>query len=216
MISVDGFPYMKRRENIPYFIWETDSFLDRERPQEGTYDMLFIGGAPEDLKWYAKGTVFLPHAFDEELHKPIDVPKEYDLVMIGSDYEERSRLIRLLRDNGFNIYVGRSDPGIPYSTELSKGKLIFNSSKTNWNIPMRFFEGMAIGALVTNDSGNLNDLATPFEHFLPYKTDEELLAVVKEYLKDDAKREKLAKDAREHVLKHHTYKHRVLTMLSYL
>lgn len=215
VLDVDGVPPTARIEGVPYFYWDCDSFMHDYT--EG-YDKTFIGGAPEDLERYPEGTVFLPHAFDPELHRPLNVGAEYDIVMAGSMssiYEERKRLTQLLRDN-FSVLEIEPGYGEGYNVALNKGRLIFNRSLSDTNIPMRFFEGMAVGALLHNDTGNLDAFATPFDHFIPYTTDENLITNARYYLEHDDLRNELASQARTNALNKHTYKHRVQTILSYL
>lgn len=215
VLDVDGVPPTERIEGVPYFYWDCDSFMHQYTKG---YDRTFVGGAPEDVDKYPNGTVFLPHACDPDLHKPLGLEPEYDIVMAGSMssiYTERKRLTQLLRDN-FSVLEIEPGYGEGYNVALNQGKLIFNRSLSDRNIPMRFFEGMAVGALLCNDTGNLDSLATPFVHFIPYTTDENLITNARKYLENDELRKELATNAQKHALKHHTYKHRVETILSYL
>lgn len=215
IVGVDGTELPKAIDGIPYIYWDTDSFLHAPVVMG---DHLFIGGCPEDLKKYPEGTIFLPHAADPELHRPMYVEKEYDIVMVGSTderYGERNRILELLKSK-YKVHVAKTRPGLAYSQELSKGKIIFNCSMTDTNIPMRFFEGMAIGVLVTNYSKNLDSLAQRGLHYLGYEDDEELISTIEEQLRDTQRNLWMPKEARKHILENHTYKHRALTLLSCL
>lgn len=217
IVGIDGTEPPKSIEGVPYIYWDTDSFL-HEPVVMG--DHLFIGGCPEDLKKYPEGTIFLPHAADPELHRPMYVEKEYDIVMVGSTddrYGERNRLLELLKSK-YRVHVAKTRPGLPYSQELSKGKIIFNRSMTDMNIPMRFFEGMAIGCLLTNYSKNLDILATRGVHYWGYENDSEMFTLIDKLLDGDIGDIILDQNSyrRAHVLHNHTYKHRALTLLSVL
>lgn len=217
VINIDGMPRIDRLPDAKYFLWDTDSFLHGLAAQD-TYDKIFIAGAPEDLVKYPPGTVYLPHAFDPGFHNPHDEEKEFDIVMIGSMtniYTERMRLINSLRQR-FTVLEETRDPGHEYAKALSRGKLIFNRSLGEQNIPMRFFEGMAIGTLLHNDTGNLDEFATPHVHFIPYKDERDMLIQAEYYLNHDDEREEIARASREHALSNHTYKHRAEEMLSYV
>ena len=218
ILNIDGQLPVPKIPGIPYFYWETDSFFHGPHPEPQIFDQLFIGGCPEDLVNYPQGTVFLPHAFDEEIHRPHPETQKYDVVMIGSInhlYAERQRLVQVLQSH-FNVFAEQSEFGKPYAKAMSRGKLIFNRSLGEKNIPMRFFEGMAIGCLLENYNDNLDFYAVPYEHYIPYTSDEDLVEKVADYLTNDKKRINLAKNARSHALKNHTYKHRVQTILGYL
>lgn len=224
VLNVDGHEPLPKIEGVPYFAWDCDSFINSlggffHPPPTLPYDRIFIGGAPEDLERYPEGTVFLPHACDPQIHRSLpEVEKTYDIVMIGNMselYKERKRLVSLLRSK-FTVLELETEFGEPYVYAMNQGKLIFNRSLGENNIPMRFFEGMAIGTLLHNDTGNLAEFATPYAHFIPYKTDAELLENAEYYLKNDDVRQDIAFKARQLVLKHHTYMNRVATILSYL
>lgn len=219
VVEIDGMPHVGRLDGAKYFFWDTDSFIHDPLPNAArTYDKMFIAGAPEDLGKYPPGTVFLPHAHDPEFHKPHNVEKEFDVVMIGSMtniYTERMSWVNKLRER-FTVLEETKNPGHDYAKALSMGKLIFNRSLGEQNIPMRFFEGMAIGCLVHNDTGNLDNLALPFKHYIPYTTTENLMARVEYFLGHDDEREAIAKAANKHALNNHTYKHRAEEMLSYV
>lgn len=217
VLNIDGHAPIGKEPGVPYFLWDCDSFL-KAGIFDTDYDQIFIGGSPEDLVKYPKGTVFLPHAFDPDYHKPLDNKKGCDIVFAGSlssIYEERKRLTSLLHQH-FGVLEVEPGLGEAYNQALNHGRIIFNRSLGEKNIPMRFFEGMAVGALLHNDTGNLEPYGTPHVHFIPYTTDDNLLSNAQEYLDDEQRLEKLRKRARKHALKHHTYKHRVETILSYL
>lgn len=216
VLNIDGMPLIDSLPGAKYFFWDCDSFL--HGPPETQYDKLFIGGCPEDLERYPKGTVYIPHAFDEEIHKPHNVKKEFDIVMIGNTdnnlYYKRNEAVKELAKH-FSVYHTQIEFGEPYAEAMSKGKLIFNMSLGEKNIPMRFFEGMAIGALMQNYNSNLDSLARKNLHYIPYK-DDDLIIKARAFLEYDEEREALARRAREHALKYHTYKHRAKEILSYV
>lgn len=216
VLNVDGMRPIDRLPGAKYFFWDCDSFWHSDPLID--YDQIFIGGSPEDLFKYRDGTVFLPHAFDPEIHKKHEVEQKYDIVMIGNTdnnlYSKRNELVKELAKH-FNVYHNSSAFGEDYAKLMSMGKLIFNHTLTEKNIPMRFFEGMAIGALMENYNFNLDDLAQEGTHYIGY-TESDLIEQAKYYLEHDEEREKIAKQGREHALKNHTYKHRVERILSYV
>jgi len=76
---------------------------------------------------------------------------------------------------------------------------------------LRTFEAMAGGALlITSLPSELVELG--FQEgtdFIGYRPDQDLLALVKHYLKDETARLRIASAGRQRVLLHHTYEHRV-------
>lgn len=217
VINVDGSPHVESISGKPSIYWETDSFFHGPRTGK-TWTHLFIGGCPEDMVKYPDGTVFLPHACDPEIHKKADAEQEHDIVFVGSHnglYSQRLEIMERLKDK-YKVLDSETPFDQSYAQTLSRGKLIFNKSLGEKNIPMRFFEGMAIGVLLQNYNDNLDPLATAYEHYVPYSSYEDLENQIDFYLSHEDERERIAKQAREHVLQHHTYKHRVETMLSLL
>lgn len=218
VINIDGMRPVDSLPNAKYFFWDCDSFLHGPTEDISKYDQVFIGGSPEDLSRYPEGTVYIPHAFDQDIHKRHDVEQIFDVVMIGNTdnnlYKKRNELVNKIGKH-FNIYHDQIEFGEPYAKAMSKGKLIFNHTLGEKNIPIRFFEGMAIGALLENYNENLDDLATKHVHYIPY-TEDDLLIMIDYYLTHDDIRENLIKNANEHALKHHTYKHRAERILSYV
>lgn len=219
VVNIDGMRLIDSLPGAKYFFWDCDSFLHGPDEKTKEYDQVFIGGSPEDLERYPEGTVYLPHAFDDEIHKPHDVEKEFDIVMIGNTdnnlYRKRNDAVKELARH-FKVYHDQIEFGHPYAEAMSRGKLIFNMTLGEKNIPIRFFEGMAIGALLENYNDNLDDLATEGKHYIGYISNEDLIDKVKYYLNHNDERDALAKRARKHALKHHTYKHRAMEMLKYV
>ena len=214
VINVSSLDPVEKIPGKPYFLWDCDSFWHRQ-PKED-YDRVFISGSPEDLVRYDPGTIFLPHAFDEQIHRPMYVVKDYDIVMIGcasSLYKKRNKLVETLASN-FNVLHTQTDFGKDYAIEMSRGKLIFDRSLED-NIPMRFFEGMAIGVLLENENKYLREYATPGKHFIEYNK-HNLVEKADHYLKNDDDRNQMRIDSRINALEKHTYKHRVLRILDEL
>lgn len=212
VLNIDGMPHVDRLPGAKYFFWDCDSFM--HEPLKEKFDMLFIGGSPEDLDRYPKGTIYLPHAFDPEFHKPHDVKKEFDLVMIGRKdnvYSKRNDLVEKLKEH-FTVYYEQAPFGHEYARAMSRGKLILNTTLGEKNIPIRFFEGMAIGCLLENYNDNLDSIAIEGIHYIGY-TNKNIIDKIKYYLSHEDERDKIATNARKHALKYHTYQHRAKEIL---
>lgn len=205
--------------NIPTVYVEYDSFRHqgREKERYDQSDIVLIGSNPRDISSFPyprEKTYWLPFAADPEYHKPLLEKKEYDIVFVGrldgdEHYGERHRVLDVL-DKHFNLLKTKTEWGLPYSKALSKGKIIFNCSASH-DINMRFFEGMAVGTLLTNYIPNLWQAASPYKHFIPYypsDDDSDLLWKVEYLLNHKTERRKMAKESRDWVINNHTYKHR--------
>lgn len=159
---------------------------------------------------------WLPLACDPEIHRHYDVPVRYDIGFVGAvdgAYARRRTLIeRLERRFTLSEYRRRYTPA-EMAEVYSASRLVFNCSLRH-EVNMRVFEGPATGALLLTDRiGNgLPELVTDGEHVVIYD-DAQVVDLAAQYLRDNAAREKLARQGYEHVRAHHTYDHRVATIL---
>lgn len=198
--------------------WEIDSYIHKGNhlPWYNLSDVVFIAQKP-DLSYYPEHTYYLPLAADPFFHQNIPTEVKFDIVFTGrvdDNYQNRRELIGKLSKQ-FGFQQDSAEPGVAYSRTLSQGRLILNRSK-EYDINMRFFEGMAVGTLLTNHVEGLEELATPFTHYIPYTSEEDCIERAKEYLADEKKRIEIAKEARNLILSKHTYVHRVKEMFSKL
>jgi len=158
---------------------------------------------------------WLPLACDPEVHRHYDLPKRYDIGFVGSTrrgYERRRVLVeRLASRFTINDYQ-RSYAPPEMSRIYSEARLVFNCSLRQ-EINMRAFEGPATGTLLLTDRvAGLSELFVDREHVLMYD-DAHVLDIASEFLRDDAVRERIARQGYEHVRAHHTYDNRADTIL---
>ncbi len=160
---------------------------------------------------------WLPLACDPDIHRPYGLPKQYDIGFVGSTrqgYERRRVLVeRLARRFSLSDYRRTYTPA-EMARVYSESRLVFNCSLRR-EVNMRTFEGPATGTLLLTDRiGNgLAELFVDREHIVMYD-DAELVDIAEEFLGDDSKRERIARQGHEHVLAHHTYGHRVDTIMN--
>lgn len=154
---------------------------------------------------------WLPLACDPATHHRHETPKRYDVGFVGATgypYARRGALLaRLARRYRMNDYTRTYTPE-EMARVYSESRLVFNCS-LGGEVNMRVFEAPATGtALLTDRIGNgLDELMTDREHLVTYD-DASLLDVVDELLRDDALRERIARQGYEHVRARHTYDHR--------
>jgi Glycosyl transferases group 1/DUF based on E. rectale Gene description (DUF3880) len=176
--------------------------------QRDFVDVLRRAGHPQ-VYW-------LPLACDPAMHRRYDVSKRFDIGFVGATgggYARRTALLeRLARRYTMNDYKRAYTPA-EMARVYSESRLVFNCSLRG-EVNMRVFEGPATGTLLLTDRiGNgLSELVGDREHVVMYD-DEHLLELADEYLRDSAARERLARQGYEHVRAHHTYDHRVGTIL---
>jgi spore maturation protein CgeB len=141
------------------------------------------------------------------------IEKDYDVGFFGESRHRKELLDRVERE--FRMLRKEDIKGIEYSRGLSACKVLFNKSDFH-ELNMRLYEGMAIGALVTNWVKGIEEAGKDGVHFLTYKTDDEAIEKIQLLLDNDSLREKIAHESREHVLKNHTYEKRLHDMLEFM
>jgi len=159
---------------------------------------------------------WLPLAADPTIHRPYALPKRYDIAFVGATgpgYERRRALLaRLAQRFTLNDYTRSYTPDA-MARVYSEARLVFNCALRH-EVNMRVFEGPATGtALLTDRIDNgLAALMTDGAHVVLYD-DDTLVARAAELLGDEAARARIAAQGYAHVQAHHTYDHRVATLL---
>ena len=160
---------------------------------------------------------WLPLGCDPDVHFVPGQERIYEVGFVGkfgvpgSDrFETLTRVLGQFVTND----TARSYSPREMGTIYSRSKIVFNKS-INGDLNMRFFEGLAAGALVVTDRiGNgLADVACEGEHYVGYSSIEEAIAVIRHYLASDADREAIAHRGQAHAFTHHTYAHRMARIL---
>ena len=170
------------------------------------------GYKDEECSW-------LPHAVDPEIFKPMpNIKKIYDIGYIGYKNEKRIQVENTLK-NYMNFKHFTSVWAWSANRFFNELKIGFNISVED-DINMRVFETMATGIpLLTNYVNNgMEDLfGNDLENkFLIYQTEEEMKEKAVRLIANPGLREHLIRHGREHVLKFHTYRNRINTILSTL
>jgi spore maturation protein CgeB len=72
----------------------------------------------EVLRRFGVNVWYAPPAADPEFYRPVDAPRDLDIVFVGQAYGDRRRLVRHLRRRGIAVEArGRGWPGGPVSFE---------------------------------------------------------------------------------------------------
>ncbi|MBI2629000.1 glycosyltransferase [Candidatus Pacearchaeota archaeon] len=162
-----------------------------------------------------------------EEFKPLKLKKKYDVTFIGTPNQDRAEYIRFLQQNGVNIKVfGSGWDKYPEFNEINGGKVnneellnIINESKINISFTKnyvdkphfksRVFEICACNAfLLTEFFSGYYDFYKEGKEIITFKTKDEMLEKVNFYLKDNKKREKIAKAGYIKTIKNYDqYKH---------
>lgn len=165
-----------------------------------------------------KNCSLLTYAADPEFHIPKSVEKKYDVGFIGRPYyKDREDCLKVIEGGwGGSFYNSYETPGIEVPDRLNECKILFNHTRPEIDVNLRFFEAMALGCQVMLRNKVLDQFATDGVHYVSYGSPEELVDVIKILLSKDDLRLKIADNARKHFLKHHTYKHRAKSIINHL
>jgi len=211
----------------PKVFWALDTNLTKSfkkiMRQAKNYDLVFCAmknGASHINKRGVKA-FWIPFACDPQAYAPQGLEKKYDLGFVGTDGKGyRRKLLGWLRNKYANSCIVKTG-----FNEISR---IYSSSKVGFNyaisqrgrksgLNMRFFEILGTKTfLLTNSVNDCNVSELGFKnkkHLVLYNNRWQLFKLINYYLKNSKEREEIAQAGYEYVLKNHTYKHRVDSML---
>lgn len=185
------------------------------------YDVdLLYNVSPHMVKYYPPKTKSLPVAMEPTIHyRWPEFAQVYDLVFMGQEreipeYAYRRQVIPELAKE-FRMLRGQCQPQ-DYCKMLSQAKLKVNVMPQIDGEPLiitRFYESMGVGCLLNDYHEEMDEIAKEGEHYVGFFSLAEAIAKARFYLQRDDLREKIANQAREHVLAHHTWAHRLKTIL---
>ncbi|HQO38794.1 MAG TPA: glycosyltransferase [Candidatus Omnitrophota bacterium] len=194
----------------------------RIRRQARHYDIVFCAQKQGAARLHGDtgvDTQWLPLACDPDVHKKLDIAKQYDIGFVGRNADKfaRGRHLPALRNRYPASFIGQAEFH-KMSSIYSASRIGFNSAIIN-DINMRVFEVMSCGCFcLTNaiqDNG-FSELFTPGRDLVTYSNDRELFALISHYLSHEREREEIARAGHALVTGKHTYVHRVQTMFNYI
>ncbi|MCL6640463.1 MAG: glycosyltransferase, partial [Candidatus Rokubacteria bacterium] len=162
---------------------------------------------------------WLPAACDPDIHRALAVEPAFDVVFVGQTHRvwhpDRVRLLERLVAAGFRVWAG-TEALEDMALALRRGRIVFNRSLAG-DLNMRVFEALATGSFLLTDrlapDAGLAELLTDRVHLVCY-AENDLEALARYYLDHAAEREAIARQGRAEVLRRHTYRHRVETLLT--
>lgn len=190
------------------------------------YD-LNLTQAPESLvKYRVEGgiVVLWPLAANQDFFYPRDVSFIYDVSFVGTAKGNRKHFIKYLRKNGVNVETfgaGWSNGFIPNE----KVPEIFSSSRINLNFgdigytnyqcgKIRDFEIPICGGLMlTTHNPHLSEYFILDREIFTYRDKEDCLRQIRRLLSDEDLCKRARKEARERVLREHTWENRIKLLL---
>lgn len=160
---------------------------------------------------------WLPLACEPQTHYAQRQERIHDVGFVGKlgapGSERRATLESVLARFSTNDCLRHHSPR-EMGEAYSRSRIVFNKS-INGDLNMRFFEGLAAGALLVTDRiGNgMDRIGRDGEHYVTYSTVDEAIDKISYYLAHDAEREAIAARGQQLVFEQHTYAHRLAGML---
>jgi hypothetical protein len=222
----DLLPQGLEKVNIPTVSFQSDTYAYTRRRIRWSmlfdYAVLFHPGYEAEFRNAGHPRVITwSHAADPELFSVRQGQRTFEVGWVGRTdgnlYKDRravlSDLSRNFRMNDFTRFHSPEE----LAEVFSRSKIIFNVARDDYpqDANMRVFEVMASGALlITRRPSELSLFG--FEegiHFIGYNRLDEVVGLARRYLNDEVTRSRIAQNAREKVLREHTYDNRVRTLL---
>jgi spore maturation protein CgeB len=157
---------------------------------------------------------FLPYAVAPWHSYPMDLEKEYDVCMIGLQYEHRIQLQQALERLGYSVKSGIGIVFDEYREAYNKSRVSVSWSSLN-DLPNRVWEafGMSI-PLVCNRLSDMGNLFVENEHYLGFSSLDEAIRKVELALSDYDNSLEMAHNAYRKVMSGgHTWDDRIQTIL---
>lgn len=184
---------------------------------------LNLTNAPEScIKYFAEGglAMFWPEAAHPDIHKPYDLPFEYDVSFVGGKYGWRPKFIARLQKMGVNIACfGNGWENGPLSDEemvklysrsrINLGFAGVGHSKNLMCLKGRDFEApMSGGLYLTQDNPKLSLVYDVGKEIMTYKDEKDCAEKIKWLLINPDEAEKIRKAGRNRALRDHAWEKR--------
>jgi glycosyltransferase involved in cell wall biosynthesis len=193
------------------------------------FNMIFLASKIDvDALNYAgvENIIWIPEACNVQLHRDLDIPRIYDIGLVGRQNDTIKRngytktdFINFLINSKYKNFFKTEIWGESYVSLMNQTTIAFDRTVKH-NIGTRIFESAAMGCVpLWSESGisNTNGMSTlmePWVHYVPYMdTIESLSEVINFLLSHPDKIAEIRTKAKEHVCSNHTYAHRAKDVL---
>ena len=204
------------------------------------YDLVAVQGRDMAVVIQQKAGIeafWLPAAADPSVHYPSKASKKEGVCFVGSWYPRRENLLREICDypltiagpgwgqaarmGACSIHIGGQGPDVTrriYSTSAISLSIHLLEPWENVSFTQaspRVFEILACGGFLLSDrTKDLNELLTEGMHYIGFDSAAELREQITYYLIHSSERQKIAHNGFDCVLRHHTYEHRLRSLLA--
>jgi len=186
----------------------------------GAYELVFCPMLKEIEILRKKSPVeiiWMNFACDPEIHKRLDIERNYDIGFVGNDGGvPRKFYLQEIRERYPNSFIGRADYR-DMSHIYSSSKIGFNLAIRGECLTMRSYEIMACGAMLLmkrlrDDSAERMGFVDR-KHLVIFDGPKDLFALIDYYLKNEKERKDIAENGYQLVIEKHTYLHRLAEMV---
>jgi spore maturation protein CgeB len=174
------------------------------------------------VKYAAHGglAMFWPEAGDPEVHRPYEVPFEFDVSFVGSCYGWRPKLISDLRARGIDVACfGRGWPNGSLSNEevvrlFSRSRINLGFGGVGYSrrllcLKARDFEvPMSGGLYLTQENPELEEVFDVGREIVTYRGAADCAETIESLLSDPARAKSIREAGRARCLREHTYERR--------
>jgi len=204
------------------YLIDTHLHLEKHKQLAQHFDFVFLAQRKyvDVVREAGSPHVFwLPLACDPEIHCRREAPgAKWDVGFVGTVDQAPPRRKFLLDRIASNFHLNCDRKFMEEMAELySRSRIVFNNAIHD-DLNMRVFEGMCSGSLLVTDrapGSGLDELFQDRKHLVLYE-DGALIDTLRHYLDHPEERERIARAGMEEVLAHHTYEHRIETMIATL
>ena len=203
----------------PLIYWASDTHLGYDYRLECAKkaDVVFCAQREGVERMKADGVPhaqWLPHAVEPKAYFPFNyIVKKYDIAFVGHINSENriDALDRMFREFP-NFFYGQrlfEEAAQVYSNS----KIVFNIAMDR-DVNMRVFEALGTRSLLlTDDIPGIHDLFEDGKHLVLYRSLDEAVEKARYYMEHEDERARIAQAGYEEVMKNHTFKHRVNTII---
>jgi GT2 family glycosyltransferase/2-polyprenyl-3-methyl-5-hydroxy-6-metoxy-1,4-benzoquinol methylase len=216
----DGLDYRLPPSPVLSAFWAIDTHLNfpsiLERARDS--DLVFAAqkeGARRLIEHGTPNCEWLALACDPEIHRRLEVAKEYDVAFVGHVFPgPRQDLLTAVQHHFPSSFIGQV-PHTQMAEVYSRARIVINCCLAN-DLNMRVFETLSCGALlITNrlrDNGQ-EELFQDRGHLVEYESIGEALDLIAYYLEHEDERDRIADAGHREAVTHHTYRHRMERVL---
>jgi len=216
-------------QRIGIALSDPDDFTTRSKYFSSLFDRFYTNAEETIPKYRAIGVQadLLPFAADPEFHIPMGIATKYEIVVVGANRPERTKMAKSLRHN--KIRVGCFGRGwrsklfekIGFSTEvhgeaqvraINSARLYLSFAETKagfTNVKVGVFEAAACERCVLVKSfSEMNRYFEPGKEIVTFTDENDAIRIIKDLSVNWQKAMEIGKNARKKILSHHCWEHR--------